>query len=340
MTRLLFFFFFIILFASAKAQSSYTEAIRQGDEAFNKQQYKTAINKYFAAEAFDPAKKNTVKEKVNKVFDAIQAQRKKAEDDKALAQAATEQANKALLEKNAAQAEKKIVTDALNEAKKAKEDEHNALVRSITQLNNIQTMQDSIKKEILMLKGVDTLAKQRLIAILQNSRGSQVAPAETISAIDNKIIVDYVISNEEKFYTAYTRGSHKYIGIYFPLEESGSRAKIEALGLSYDDVLAGTQSLTDDQVNILYEPVINSYILYIIKNLRIKINEIGTNRLAALTDLACEMGIGRVKDLMKNFNGHNWNSVAIEVKKYGGSSVNSRYFRDADILLTGKMPIK
>jgi len=54
------------------AQSNYTEAVQQGDAAFKKGEYKTAINKYFAAEAFDPTKKEAVKGKVNVVFDKIE----------------------------------------------------------------------------------------------------------------------------------------------------------------------------------------------------------------------------------------------------------------------------
>jgi hypothetical protein len=51
MNRLLFSLFCILLFVTAKGQSSYAEAIQQGDAAFNSRQYKTAIDKYFAAEA-------------------------------------------------------------------------------------------------------------------------------------------------------------------------------------------------------------------------------------------------------------------------------------------------
>jgi hypothetical protein len=80
MNRLLSFLLCMLFFVIAKGQSSYAEAMQQGDDAFNKQQYKTAINKYFAAEAFDPTKKNLVKEKVNRVFDVIEGLRKKADD--------------------------------------------------------------------------------------------------------------------------------------------------------------------------------------------------------------------------------------------------------------------
>ncbi|MCB0535393.1 MAG: hypothetical protein KDD14_24510, partial [Saprospiraceae bacterium] len=66
---------FALLAFSAQAQNNYTEAIQQGDAALRRGQYKTAINKYFAAEAFDPSKKAVVQGKVNKAFDAIEALR-------------------------------------------------------------------------------------------------------------------------------------------------------------------------------------------------------------------------------------------------------------------------
>jgi len=90
MSRILSFLFCMFLFVAAKGQSSYAEAIKQGDDAFNRQQYKIAINKYFAAEAFDPTKKDVVKAKVNRVFDRIDALRKEAEAAKKEAEAQKE----------------------------------------------------------------------------------------------------------------------------------------------------------------------------------------------------------------------------------------------------------
>ncbi|MEO5777784.1 MAG: WD40 repeat domain-containing protein, partial [Flavobacterium sp.] len=80
MRHFLFFFFFMIFFAAAIGQRSYAEAMEMGNSEFNKREYKKAMNLYFAAEAFDPTKKDKVKAKVNIVFDEIDALRKKAED--------------------------------------------------------------------------------------------------------------------------------------------------------------------------------------------------------------------------------------------------------------------
>ncbi len=95
MTRLLIFLLYITLSCTTKGQSNYTQAIQQGDYAYNKEQYKIAMNKYFAAEAFDPSKKEEVKAKVNRAFDAIEALRKKAEDAVKIAEQEKQKATKA-----------------------------------------------------------------------------------------------------------------------------------------------------------------------------------------------------------------------------------------------------
>lgn len=82
---------FCLLGLAIQAQNNYTQAIQQGDAALRKKQFKTAINKYFAAEAFDPSKKAEVQKKVNRAFDAIEALRQEAEQASRLAQDALAQ---------------------------------------------------------------------------------------------------------------------------------------------------------------------------------------------------------------------------------------------------------
>ena len=100
MKKSLLFLFCIICTVFANGQRNYTEAIQQGDDAFNKGQYKMAINKYFAAEAFDPSKKEIVKEKVNKVFDMIESLRKKAVESEKIAIQAKKETEDALAKAN------------------------------------------------------------------------------------------------------------------------------------------------------------------------------------------------------------------------------------------------
>lgn len=80
MKNFIFLIAFIVLYANyLQGQSNYNEAIDQGDAALAKGDYLNAINKYFAAEAFDPSKKDIVKGKVKAVFDSVESLRKKAE---------------------------------------------------------------------------------------------------------------------------------------------------------------------------------------------------------------------------------------------------------------------
>jgi GH24 family phage-related lysozyme (muramidase) len=46
---------------------------------------------------------------------------------------------------------------------------------------------------------------------------------------------------------------HPTVGIGFNLDAAGAQAAIDALGLNYDQVRAGTQILTDAQVNTLFQ---------------------------------------------------------------------------------------
>ena len=75
----------MIFFVAAKGQSKYADAMKMGDDAFKRKEYKKAINLYFAAEAFDPSKKDIIKDRVNKVFDMIETLRKEAENAKRVA---------------------------------------------------------------------------------------------------------------------------------------------------------------------------------------------------------------------------------------------------------------
>lgn len=89
----------IIISLSVVAQSNYNEAIQQGDEAKKRGDFSTAISKYFAAEAFDPSKKEVVRKKINETFQKVTDLRKEAE-----------------IAKDNAEKERAIKQDALNQA--------------------------------------------------------------------------------------------------------------------------------------------------------------------------------------------------------------------------------
>lgn len=159
MKRIFFLLFDVILFATANAQSNYNEAIAQGDDAFKNAQYKVAINKYFAAEAFDPSKKEVVNEKVKLAFDKIEALRLEAIDSKkdavdALteAQKQKELADSALIE---VQRQKELAEIALTETKRQKLLADSALKEAQIQKNkadsNFNNLQE-LKKTVIGAK--------------------------------------------------------------------------------------------------------------------------------------------------------------------------------------------
>lgn len=65
---------------SLSAQSSYEEAIQMGDRAFMEARYADALQKYRAAQAFEPAKQSIVDSKIYLIFEAIGNQKREAEE--------------------------------------------------------------------------------------------------------------------------------------------------------------------------------------------------------------------------------------------------------------------
>lgn len=159
-------FFCFFLFTKAGAQSSYGEAMQQGDAAFKAGQYKLAINKYFAAEAFDPTKKDEVKAKVSEVFAAIEALRQKAEI--ALTEA-KRQTNLALEAKKDAERQKALTDTALKEARK----QTNLALESKKEAEKQTNLALEAKKEADNQKDIAQQALKRNIEFQEKSVGKK-----------------------------------------------------------------------------------------------------------------------------------------------------------------------
>jgi len=117
MNKFLLLLFCVTFFIAAKGQSNYAEAMKQGDAALQNGQYKRAIDKYFAAEAFDPTKKEIVKKKVKLTFDRIEELRQDAINSKRDAENALKDAQK----------QRDIAANALKETQKQRERVDSAL---------------------------------------------------------------------------------------------------------------------------------------------------------------------------------------------------------------------
>ena len=97
MTRIVSFLLLFWLVCPLFAQRSYEEALRMGDDSLQQTKFKSAINLYFAAEAFDPTPehKKVVQGRVNQAFDKIEALRKEADRAKEKAKNALQKLKKA-----------------------------------------------------------------------------------------------------------------------------------------------------------------------------------------------------------------------------------------------------
>lgn len=86
--RLLTFFLALLLHTSWAQVSSYAEAIAKADALMRAGEYQQALRNYLAAEAFDPSKHRQVAVKLQRLFDRVDGERKRAAESEAAAVAA------------------------------------------------------------------------------------------------------------------------------------------------------------------------------------------------------------------------------------------------------------
>jgi len=86
---------------------------------------------------------------------------------------------------------------------------------------------------------------------------------------------------------------HPSVGIGFNLDRSDARARIGALGLDYDAVRAGTQSLSDAQIDRLFNDDFNASVAGA-KSLLPNFNQLSSNAQIVLVDMVFNMGLGGV----------------------------------------------
>ena len=132
------------------------------------------------------------------------------------------------------------------------------------------------------------------------------------------------------------------IAVGFNLKRADAPDKIAALGLSYNDVLAGKQSLTDDQINALLDADIQSAINKTVKKLYPGFDSIDPARQVILVDLAFNMGPSRLagfKNTNAAINSGDWEKAANELKDSRWyTQVGNRAKRNVEALRTGKLP--
>ena len=132
------------------------------------------------------------------------------------------------------------------------------------------------------------------------------------------------------------------IGVGFNLKRGDAPAKIEALGLSYDDVVAGNQDLTDDQIDALLDADIQVALNNTAKKLYPGFDNIDPDRQIILVDLSFNMGFNRLsgfKNTNAAINSGDWETAADELKNSAWyKQVGNRGVRNVETIRTGQLP--
>jgi putative chitinase len=197
MNRLLIILFILTAPFAVLGQRSYAEAIRDGDTAFiKKKNYKKAIDKYFAAEAFDPSKKEAVKVKVNKVFDEIVGLQKKAEVAEERAIKEKEEAEAALKREEDANRKKRMADMARKQ---------------------VETIRDELNKKLKLIDNASRRLAQNLIALPANETDSltrQVLQEIQLVLSGKKIFSDNIVPVNTAHLTITVQQLTAIIGTY------------------------------------------------------------------------------------------------------------------------------
>jgi len=153
----------------------------------------------------------------------------------------------------------------------------------------------------------------------------------------------YITFNEGKRNVVYNDSlGIPTIGVGFNLKRGDAPAKIASLGLSYNDVLNGKQSLTDGQIETLLDKDIEVAVNNTAKKLFPNFDAIDSDRQVILIDLSFNMGYSRLsafKNTIAAINAGKWETAANELKNSNWyHQVGNRGIRNVETIRSGKLP--
>ena len=137
MKKVILSFIFIFVLFSLFAQSNYNEAIQQGDSAFKRDEYTSAIKKYLIAETFDQSKWKIVQERLDAVYAIIDKKQKELKETIA-------KLNYTIEERNVVTAEKEKLENKVSSAQKDVYQIKQKLESLETQMRNVLETMDTV----------------------------------------------------------------------------------------------------------------------------------------------------------------------------------------------------
>jgi lysozyme len=153
----------------------------------------------------------------------------------------------------------------------------------------------------------------------------------------------YITLNEGKRNVVYNDSlGIPTIGVGFNLRRSDAPASISALGLNFNDVLSGKQSLTDGQINSLLDADIETAENSTARRLFLNFDTIDPDRQVILVDLSFNLGYTRLsgfKNAVAAINAGQWDTAADELKDSNWyRQVGNRGVRNVETIRTGRLP--
>lgn len=128
---------------------------------------------------------------------------------------------------------------------------------------------------------------------------------------------------------------HPTIGIGFNLDAAGAQAAIEALGLNYNQVRAGTQLLTDTQIDTLFQQSVNTAIhgaSQVIQNF----NAVPGEKQIVIVDMIFNLGLAgfsRFHLTIQAINDEDWTTAAQQMQQsLWYNQVGPRAKADCDLM--------
>jgi GH24 family phage-related lysozyme (muramidase) len=141
-----------------------------------------------------------------------------------------------------------------------------------------------------------------------------------------------------------TKG-HPTIGIGFNLDRPDAKEEIEALGLGYEDIRAGTQDLTDEQMDRLFDTTMDEAIAGARQTLS-TFDDIPEDKQMVVVDMVFNLGAQKFSKFIKTIDAienKQWDRAAQEMQNSSwfvqvGSGENQRGGSDVNIMRRPEPP--
>ncbi len=132
---------------------------------------------------------------------------------------------------------------------------------------------------------------------------------------------------------------HPTVGVGFNLDANGAQAAIEALGLDYEQVRFGQQSLTDDQIDALLDHTVNKAMQGAVQ-LVPNFDALPDDKQIVIVDMVFNLGVARFSEFVhaiQAMRSHDWATAAQQMQQSAWfRQVGARASADVN-LMAGRM---